>query len=155
MCAAYQIGKAHLTPVEKGSIVIKDELKEPGDLIHMDQAESSTAGRLLIFSGKNNKNKVFIVTLFVDSISKKVFAKFQRRTGAEETLNSKCSMEREAKTNGITRKAFRSDNRVFKAAEFRVDIDSLDQCITYCGVAVHHQNVIVERYIRTMVEKLE
>ena len=66
------------------------------------------------------------------------FAEFQRSTGAEETLNSKRSMEREDTTNGITIKAFKSDNGVFKAAEFRVDIDSLDQHITYCGVGAHH-----------------
>ena len=37
VCAACQIGKSHLKPAEKGSIVIKDEIKEPGDLFHMDQ----------------------------------------------------------------------------------------------------------------------
>ena len=46
-CAAYQIGKAHLKPAAKGSIVIKDETKDPGDAVHMDQTESSTSRRLL------------------------------------------------------------------------------------------------------------
>ena len=62
-------------------------------------------------------------------------------------------MEREAKTSGISIKAFRSNNRVFKAAEFRADLHSLDQHITYYGVGAHHQNGIAERYIRTMVDK--
>ena len=102
---------------------------------------------------KNNKNKIFIVTLFADSISKKVFAEFQRSTVAEETLNSEHSMEREAKTNCITIKSFRGDKGVFKAAEFNAYVNSLDQSISYCGFGAHHQNGIVERYIRTMVEK--
>ena len=153
VCAACQIGKAHLKSADKSPIVSKDKIKEPGDLIHMDQAESSTPGRPLTYSGKNNKNKIFIVTLFVDSISKKIFAEFQRSTGAEESLDSKHSMEREAKTSGISIKAFRSNNGVFKAAEFRADLDNLDQHITYCGVGAHHQNGIAERYIRTMVQK--
>ena len=43
----------------------------------MNQAESSTPGRPLTYSGKHNTNiLLFIVTLFVDSISKKVFAEF-------------------------------------------------------------------------------
>ena len=70
-CTVYQIGKSHLTPADKGSSVIKCEIINPEGLICMDQAESSTPGRTLTNSGKNNENKVFIITLFVDSISKK------------------------------------------------------------------------------------
>ena len=70
VCAAYQIGKASLKSAEKGSIVIKDETKETRDLVHMDQAETSTPGSPLTYSGKNNKNKIFIATLFVHGISK-------------------------------------------------------------------------------------
>ena len=43
----------------------------------MDQAQLSTPGRPLTYSGKNNKNKIFFVTIFVDSVSKKVFCEFQ------------------------------------------------------------------------------
>ena len=63
----------------------------------MDQAESSTPGRPLTYSGKHNKSKVFIITLFVDSISKKVFTEFQISIGAKEKLAAKHSMEREIK----------------------------------------------------------
>ena len=49
----------------------------------MDQAEPSTPDRPLIYSGKKTKNKICIVTLFFDSISKKAFAEFQKSTGAE------------------------------------------------------------------------
>ena len=57
VCAACQIGKVHLTYADKGSVVIKNEIKEPGDLVHMDQAESSIPECSLTYSGKNNKNK--------------------------------------------------------------------------------------------------
>ena len=62
-------------------------------------------------------------------------------------------MEIEAKTNGISIKAFRSDNEVFEAAKFTADLDNLHQHITYCGFGTHHLNGIAERYLRTMVEK--
>ena len=42
---------------------------------------------------------------------------------------------------------------VFKAIEFRADINSLDQTISYYGAGAHHQNGVAERYIMTMIEK--
>ena len=51
-------------------------------------------------------------------------------------------------------KAFRSDNGIYKAAEFRAEIHDNDQHITYYGVGAHHQNGVAEIYIRTMVEKM-
>ena len=54
-------------------------------------------------------------------------------------------MEREAKNCGISIKAFKSDNGIFKAAVFKVDLKNPDQSITYCGVSAHHQNGIIER----------
>ena len=62
---------------------------------------------------------------------------------------------KEKQKNCITIKVFKSDNGVFKAAELRAEINNLVQTISYCGVSVHHQNEISERYIRTMVEKPE
>ena len=62
----------------------------------MDQDESSTPGRPLTFSGKNNKNKISILTIFVDQISKKIFAEFQQTTSADDTLKSKVRMEMDA-----------------------------------------------------------
>ena len=62
-------------------------------------------------------------------------------------------MERDAKTSGVTIKAFRSDNGVFRAAEFRLDLDKNDQTITFCARGAHHQNGVAERHMRTMVDK--
>ena len=119
----------------------------------MDQAESSTPGRPLTYSGKTNTNKVSIITLFVDSISIKLFAESQENTGAKETLVAKYSIEREAKTCGISIKAFRKDNGIFKAVVFKADLTNHDQSITYCGVGAHHQNGVIERNMKNMVEK--
>ena len=71
-CAAWQAGKAYIKPVDNTGKTVKQAIKDHGDLIHMDQAQSSTPGRPLTYSCKNNKNKVFYVTIFEDSVSKKV-----------------------------------------------------------------------------------
>ena len=62
-------------------------------------------------------------------------------------------MERECKQSGVKLKAFRGDNGIYKAAEFRAELRNNDQHITFCGVGAHHQNGVAERYFRTMVEK--
>ena len=75
-CPACQQGKAIMSSSKKKNKIEKYQIIiNPGDLIHMDQSESPTPGRPPTHSGKNNnnKNKIFIVSLFVDSISKKVF----------------------------------------------------------------------------------
>ena len=55
-CPACQQGKAIKSKSEKTNKIAKDKIViNPGDLIHMDQAESSNPGRSLTYSGKNNK----------------------------------------------------------------------------------------------------
>ena len=152
LCAACQIGKAKKKAVGKSNLVPADKIY-PGDLIHMDQAESTTPGRPLTYSGQNNKNKIYFVTVFVDSISKKIFVEFQHTNNAKETLKSKHNMEREAHQNGVKIKPFRADNGVFKATPFRIDLEASNQNITFCGVGAHHQNGIAERFIGILTER--
>ena len=113
-CAACQAGKAHTKPASKKGKIIKQSITKPGDLVHMDQAQSSTPGRPLTFSGWNNKQKVFYVTVFVDSISKKVFCEFQHSTDVEETVIAKQNMERGANTCVVKIKSFPSDNGILQ-----------------------------------------
>ena len=153
ICAACQMGKAHLKALGKRKIVKKDSIKEPGDLFHMDQAESTTAGRPFTHSGKNSTKKIYVVSLFVDSVSKKVFVEFQRSTGAKETVKSKHNIERQSRDAGVKIKSFRADNGIFKAAEFKTDLEMNDQSISFCGVGAHHQNGVAERFIRTFIER--
>lgn len=114
---------------------------------------SSTPGRPLTYSGNNNKKKIHIITLFVDHISKKIFAEFQQTTSSNETLISKQNMEREAFNEGIKIKSFHTDNGVFKSQQFRDNLNELQQNITFSGVGAHHQNGIAERHIRIVIEQ--
>ena len=93
-----------------------------------------------------------MVTIFKDHASKKVFAEFQKSTGADETIKSKRRIEAEAHQHGVKIKKFRTDNGIFKSNAFKEDVDKLGQAIDYCGVGAHHQNRVVEHTIRTIVE---
>ena len=76
MCVYYQFPKAHKKSSNKNNPIVKDDIVNPGDLIHMDQAVSSLPGRWLIASGKPSKKKCTTISIFVDSVSKKIFAEF-------------------------------------------------------------------------------
>ena len=57
VCAACQSVKSHIKPASKTGKIIKGKIRNPGVLIHMDQAQSSTAERSLRYSGNNKKRK--------------------------------------------------------------------------------------------------
>ena len=82
----------------------------------MNQAESSTPGRPLTLSKRNNKKKIFALSLFVDIISERIFCEFQHSTCASETDEPKRSMERECMESNVKLKAFQDDNGVYMVA---------------------------------------
>ena len=88
-CLSCHLGKAHKVARSTNNTIINERIKRPGDLIHIDQAETSTPGRPMTYSGRNSPDKITCFTLFVDSISKKVFVNFQHSTSTQETLFGK------------------------------------------------------------------
>lgn len=152
VCLGCVLGKAHNLPKGKGSLKGPD-IKDPGDLIHTDQAETSQPGRPLTFSGKNNSKKITCFTVYVDTISHFGFVHFQHSTSAEETLKGKHRFERYAQQYGRSIKNLRSDNGVFRSKEIRLDLLKNGQDITFAAVGAKHQNGVAERFIRTITER--
>jgi len=153
ICPFCQYGKAHKRAAEKGRIVDKDKITQPGDLISMDQAISSLPGRHLTPSGNASSSKCTTISMFVDTVSKKVFVEFQKSTSSKETISAKKNVERLAHKEGVKFKHFRADNGVYRSKEFHAHIQSCNQTIDFCGVGAHHQNGVAERYIRTIIER--
>ena len=153
VCLACKLGKAHQLTRSRNNTLIPDTITQPGDLVHTDQAESVTPGRPMTISGKNYKIKVIVFTVFVDSISKRVFVKFQTSTNAEQSLRGKHCLKRSAAAFDVKIKHYRADNGVFKSKEFKLDIEKQNQRISYSGVGARWQNGVTERYIRTITER--
>ena len=84
VCISCKLGKATKLRRSKGSI-IGDHIKAPGDLIHTDQVICSQPGRPMTLSGRNNPTKIKCFTIYVDSISRKVFAEFQTSNDAQHS----------------------------------------------------------------------
>ena len=98
----------------------------------------------MTYSGHNSKTKITCFTIFVDSISKKIWVEFQTSTDAEQTLNGKRKLERNAAQFDVQIKSYRTDNGVFRSDAFQTDINKCNQDITFCGVGIHSQNGIAE-----------
>lgn len=149
VCLGCKLGKARLLHSKKGSLTSNATI--PGDLIHADQCESSQDGRPFTYSGQNHSTKVNFFTIFVDSVSKKVWVEFQTSTNTEQTLKGKAKVEKNAVKYNVTIKAYRTDNGIFRSKEFIANIEKCDQDITFCGVGAHGQNGMAERYIGIIV----
>jgi hypothetical protein len=89
ICLGCQLGKAHKIKRNKNNSIAGENITKPGQLVHMDQAESQNPGRPMTHSGNNNKNKIKVFTVFIDSVSKKIFVEFQTSTNAIQTLKGK------------------------------------------------------------------
>lgn len=152
VCLGCKLGKASKVKTGNDSIA-SEEITKPGDLIHADQAECSQPGRPMTFSGHNSKTKIVCFTIFVDSISKKIWVEFQTSTEADQTLKGKKRLEKDAAKYNVKIKAFRTDNGVFRSKSFKDEIEKCEQDISFCGVGQHSQNGVAERHVRTIVEK--
>ena len=153
VCSDCQYGRQARRSANDKALDGSIDCEKPGDFLHLDQAISSTPGRLLTPSGRPSKKQCTAVTLMVDTVSKKIFAGFQQSTNAEETIQFKTEVEREAMSCNVRLRTFRADNGVFKSKAFHDNVNSLGQKITFCGVGAHNQNGVAERYIRTVFEK--
>ena len=89
ICLSCQLGKQHKVTRTSDNKIVQAPISKPGQLVHMDQAESSTPGRPMALSGWNNTNKITCFIIYVDSISKHVYTYFQTSTNAKQTLEGK------------------------------------------------------------------
>ena len=162
MCAACQHGKQVRKPTGTTKIVARDdkiggiqrEKLEPGDEIATDQFEVRKRGRSFKKSGRQKDIDKFCGgTVFTDIATGFTRVYFQVSLGGTETVQSKNLFEREARSNGVVVKRYRSDNGVFTKEDFMAEILKNEQFLTVSGVGAHHQNGVAERAIRTVVTK--
>ena len=162
MCGTCQYAKQ--TRIPSGATVtrvreekeggLKANQLEPGDGTAIDQFEVVKKGRLFASRGKERpQDRYSGGTIFVDIASGRVRCYYQHSLGSDETVKSKLKYEQEARQYGVFVKAYHSDNGIFTATEFQLELQKQDQCLTLAGVGAHHQNAVAERAIRTVVTR--
>jgi hypothetical protein len=119
----------------------------PGEVISVDQLESSIPGFIGQMTGKLTRQCIVASTVFVDHASDFSYVYHQTSMTSEETLKSKLAFEKFALWHGVHIKHYHADNGRFKDNLFTKSIEDKGQTISFCGVGAHHQNGIAEKRI--------
>jgi hypothetical protein len=84
-------------------------------------------------------------TVYVDQASQLSFVWLQKGATANETLKGKTAFKQYAKEQGVTIKAYHTDNGIFHAHhKWVMTCWAQGQSLSFAGVNVHHQNSIAD-----------
>jgi hypothetical protein len=107
----------------------------PGEVISVDQLESSILGFIGQMTEKLTRQHIVASTVFVDYASDFSYVYHQTSMTSEETLKSKLAFEIFALTHGVHIKHYHADNGRFKDNLFTKSIEGKGQTISFCGIA--------------------
>jgi hypothetical protein len=118
-----------------------------GGLVSVDQIQSSAPGIIAQMKGIPTRRRYHIATIYVDHESDYTYVHLQQSTNSEETLQSKRSFERWAKSCNVTIKKYHLAAGRFADTAWMSDAANQGQLVSMCGVNAHPQNGKVERRI--------
>jgi hypothetical protein len=149
--SAFKIQWRH--KAEKKINTSKKTNPEPGDIVSVDQIESSVPGFLAQITGSLNRNRIVGSSVYVDHASDLSYVHHHTSMSSEETLKGKEAFEQYAKSHGVTIKHYHADNGRFKDKLFMTSIEKNKQTISFSGVGAHHQNGVAEKRIGDLQRK--
>jgi len=95
----------------------------PGEVVSVDQLESSIPGFIGQMTGKLTRQRIVGSTVYVDHASDFSFVYHQTSMSSEETVKSKLAFEKFAATHGVNIKHYHADNGRFKDNLFMRSIE--------------------------------
>ena len=129
------------------------ESTSSGQIVSVDQLESSTAGLLAQLKGKLTTQRYWYATVFVDQHSQYAYVYLQQAITSAKTIQAKHSFQQMAEAMGVHVHHYHADNGGFTDKGFIQDCQEQHQGLTYCGVKAHFQNGIVEKKIHDLQEQ--
>jgi Reverse transcriptase (RNA-dependent DNA polymerase) len=152
VCASCMYGKLTKRPWRYRSDAshIEEDVTSPGEVVSVDQMESSTLGLVAQLKGIPTRERYKIATVYVDHASDYTFVHLQTDSSSKQTLISKKEFERHAAGMNVTIKRYHADNGRFVDNAWTNDLKEKNQYMTLCGVNAHHQNGKVEKRIRDL-----
>jgi transposase InsO family protein len=146
-CGAKATRRPWRTSAGKGNASHIKPATSPGDVVSVDQLESSIPGFIGQMTGKLTRQRIVGSTVYVDHASDFSFVFHQTSMSSEETVKSKLAFEKFAASYGVNIKHSHAENGRFKDNLFMKSIEEKGQTITFCGVGAHHQNGKAEKRI--------
>ena len=149
LCVARQFRQAHCCPWHRkgkasGSIHKPNRVLPAGDSTSVDQIVLAQPGLIPQMPGFPTSNRIWGPKIFCNHFSNFVYAHLMHNFTLEETLLTKRAYMKVQAQAGCTAKHYHANNGSFSDKGFHQDITNKGQSITFCGVGVHHQNVIIE-----------
>ena len=146
VCAPCRFGRATKIPwrtrgTQQGSV---RTATQPGQVISVDQLESTTPGLIAQLKGIPTKARYRYVTVFVDHYSGLSFVYMMKTITGEETVQAKRAFEAYANHLGVRIQHYHCDNGRFADKAFIKAVTVSHQSISYCGVNAHFQNGVAE-----------
>ena len=128
-CVSCLLGQAHKRPwrtkqTKSGtaSTLRKETVKEPGDVVGVDQLIFAQPGLVPQWKGTLTRGRIWAATVFVDYISGLVHVGLMTDQSAEATLQCKREFEQSCATRGVTVKVYHTDNGRFAEQSFVEDV---------------------------------
>ena len=153
-CAACQFGKMtkkNWRTRKKGRRI--HQATRPGQVVSVDQMESSTKGFIAQMKGLLTKRRYTCATIFVDHFSDLSYVHLQESLSSKDTLMAKRAFEAFAAQHGIHKiQHYHCDNGRFADNAWKNDVRKEGQTITFCAVNGHFQNGRAEKRIRDLRE---
>jgi len=147
-CGAKATRRPWGTSAGKGNASHIKPATNPGDVVSVDQLESSIPGFIAQMTGKLTRQRIVGSTVYVDHASDCSFVFHQTSMSSEETVKSKSAFEKFAASHGVNIKHYQADNGRFIDNLFMESIiEEKGQTITFCGVGAYHQNGKAEKRI--------
>jgi hypothetical protein len=138
-------GATHKKADPERKDILSANTLSPGDLVYVDQYESSIRGQLQHTYGKEKQSSMYCGgTIFVDVASGTVHVYHQVSLAAADTLLSNAQFEHEARTHGIDIKKYHTDNDIFVSEAWKEHLHGMQQTQRISGTGAHHQNAIAE-----------
>ena len=153
-CAPFKYGKQTKRPWHtKGPQGHIRTTTQPGQVVSVDQLESTTPGFVAQLKGLLTTQRYNYATIFVDQYSKLSFVFLQKRITRAETVLAKQSCERFARDHGVKIYHYHADKGRFADSSFIQACKDNNQGITYCRVNAHFQNGVTEKRIWDLQEQ--
>ena len=133
-CPGCLYGKQHKKPWRGTRSKLKQKriklAKKAGDVVSVDQLESSVAGLVPQVKGILTTRRYTAATVFVDHFSSLTYVHLMESTTGEETVQAKEAFERYAKENEVKVRHYHADNGRFAEKLFTDHVRLSDQTIS-------------------------
>ena len=131
---------------------LKKDYLLPDNMVSAYHYISQALGRLYHTKGQSDPSDMFSVGfVFINHTSGYVSIKHQVAIKSTETFEAKLTFDREAQSQRVVIKGYRTDNRMFNFSEFMEELFKKHQKIRFSAAGASHKKGAADCAIETVV----